>query len=104
LTSPRQARTSGAGHSSAAGSSRIPAARTERHPDGPPALQKEQLETGDRIARAPQQLLGAGGPVGPLERARAGDEARAQNAAPPQLAEDAPHFTWCAMTLSLIFA
>ena len=29
---------------------------------------------------------------------------RPEDAAPPQLAEDRRHFTWCAMTLSLIFA
>src|SRR5882762_6316616 len=39
-----------------------------------PALQQEQLEPGDWIARAAQQVLGAAGPVGPLQRAGAGDD------------------------------
>ena len=43
------------------------------------------------------ELQGAGG------RDAIGGQ-RAQDAAPPQLAEDAAHFTWWAMTLSLIFA
>ncbi len=45
--------------------------------------------------------------VGELQRARGRHsicDQRAEHAAPPQLAEDASHFTWCAMTLSLIFA
>ena len=45
--------------------------------------------------------------VGELQGARRRDAVcreRPEDPAAPQLAEDSRHFTWCAMTLSLIFA